>query len=741
MKKLFKLLTLVSLLAVLALLFASCDQVEQILGNTHTHEFAEWETTKNADCTTDGEKVRYCSCGEKQTSSISATGHDYDEGVCTECGAKELCKHRNVKIYEGVPATCTKPGYTEYEVCRDCGEETVKKETIPASHNYSLSGICSICGEECDHKNRTNNPGVEPTCMTYGYTESVTCDDCGKAIVEATIRPPKAHTVVNGYCSACGLKVNNDILVQLYENDNNGELSSTLKSYCAGQDTAGTDEIDTLVRNRNTNAYTTAGVNVKYNYETSYGWGGSVADIQALSKSGSASAPDIFANFAYDMTSAALRGCFANLYANTDVTSTAYGNGYNAFRFTQPDYVGVTPDNYFDSNAGEGYFYDYMQSLAFVNENGVYDKMYVLASNYCVDAVRSFLVVPVNVEMLEGISVEASTGDITGADGNPDGKFDVEDFYELVWNYDWTYDALATLSKAVYLDTNKAIAGADIKDTLGFAVGKSSGLTGAGILYSTSVKIINRVVRDGKIIYEYPSVNSDLIGIADELYDLFKNNPGVCTIDSKGVWDAGIDARDDLDGIRKRFAQNYVLFGGVIAVGSLEDDVYQQMNEPGKKGFGFVPVPLYKQDEAHTEQYNTLVHNLARVFAISATTTKFEKCTTFLNYQSVNSKDILEMYCAENLVARVEVGEAADHNVKMLNYIRNHVRDCFDKTYEDIISNYQGVTDAQASSKRWHGILYTNGYIVDNMDTRYAEERVPKQTQLETVLLEWAKLK
>ena len=533
--------------------------------------------------------------------------------------------------------------------------------------------------------------------------------------------------------STAGAK--NDILVQLYENDNNGELSSTLKRYCAGQDTAGTEEIDGLVRNRNTAAYAAAGVNVKYNYETTMGWGASVGDIQNLSKSGSGSAPDIFANFAYDMTSAALRGCFANLYANTDRIDTKYGEGTNAFRFTQSDYVGINPDAYFDSNAGEGYFYDYMQSLSFVNENGVYDKMYVLASNYCVDAVRSFLVVPVNIEMLEGISVEASTGDI-----DEDGDFDTEDFYKLVWAYDWTYEALAKLSKAVFKNDNASDANADILDTLGFCAGKSSGLTGSGILYTTSVKIINKVVKDGKTTYEYPATNQDLVDLSDALYDLFKNNTGVCTLDSAAAKAAGIgDVKGDLDGIRNRFAINKVLFGGVIAVGSLEDQVYQQMNTG--KGFGVVPVPLYKQNDAHTEQYQTLVHNLARVFAISVTTQKFEKCAAFLNYQSVNSKDIIEMYYNKNLVAAVDAGDAASENVKMLAYIRNHVRDCFDKTYEDVISNYQGVTDAQASSKRWHGILYSNGYMVQNMAQRYTEESVAKQTQLETVLAEWAKLK
>jgi hypothetical protein len=352
------------------------------------------------------------------------------------------------------------------------------------------------------------------------------------------------------------------------------------------------------------------------------------------------------------------------------------------------------------------------------------------------DAIRAMLVVPVNIDMLECISVEASTGDANG-----DGTFDVEDFYNLVWSYDWTYDALAKLSLAVYRNDNTAIAGADIKDTLGFAAGKSSGLTGSGILYTTSVKIINKVTVEGKTTYAYPDTNEDLVALSNALYDLFKNNTGVCTISSDDANGAGIEADGDLDGIRKRFADNKVLFGGVIAVGSLEDAVYQAMNEPGKKGFGVVPVPLYKQTDDHTEQYQTLVHNLARIFAISATTQKFEQCSAFLNYQSTNSSEILEMYYKQNLVAAVNAGDAAKHNVKMLAYIRNHVRDCFDKTYEDVISNYQLTTDAQASSKRWHSMLYTAGYMVQNMDTLYKQERGAKQALLETVLAEWAKLK
>ena len=540
-----------------------------------------------------------------------------------------------------------------------------------------------------------------------------------------------------------------EILVQLYGNTANNELSSGLKRYYAGTDSGAFEEIDTLVRERNTMAKGKTKVDAKYSYEDGLGWGASIDTIQTLAKSGTASAPDVYCNFAYDMTSCALRGCFANLLANTNKSTSTMVGGGNFFKFAEDGYVG-TSENYFDSNAGQGYFFDYMQSLAFKNAQGKYDKLYCLASNYCTDLVRAFLVVPVNINMLEEISVDASTGD-----RNNDGKFDLTDFYTDVWAYKWTYDSLATLSQAVYKNTNSAVPGADIMDTLGFACGKGSGLSGSGILYTTSVQIIREVKNaDGTTTYAYPETNDDLVALSDALSKLFGDNSGkgICTIDSKAAEAAGYKT-GDLEGIRSRFSEDKVLFGGVIAVGSLEDDVYQKMN--AGKGFGIVPVPLYTQrydaegnalkynkadPKAGGEQYLTLVHNIARIVAIGIGTTEFAQCTAFLDYQSQNSADILEKYYKEDLTAKVEGGEAGEHNKEMLNYIRNHVRDCFDKTYEDVISNYQKKNDQEADRKRWHMILYSAGYIVSDMDRLYASYHAEKQLLLDTVLAEWAAL-
>lgn len=56
------------------------------LTGCHSHKFREWSVTKNATCTEDGVKTRYCDCGEKQNDAIPATGHKYVNGVCNTCG-------------------------------------------------------------------------------------------------------------------------------------------------------------------------------------------------------------------------------------------------------------------------------------------------------------------------------------------------------------------------------------------------------------------------------------------------------------------------------------------------------------------------------------------------------------------------------------------------------------------------------------------------------------------------------
>ena len=519
------------------------------------------------------------------------------------------------------------------------------------------------------------------------------------------------------------------VIFELTKNSNNDELSSGCERYYAGASTGNYETIDNSIKSRNAEAYKQANVDVSYIYagaDKTYGWGQNTDRIFNATQAGGKNAPDMYCNFAYDMTCAAIKGSFANLF------STAYGNGGNFFAFTKSDYV-ANSSNYFDAESGQGYFYSYMESLSLSPK-----KMYCLASNYSTDLVRAFLVVPVNLNLMNSISLEASTGDKTG-----DQKFDFRDFYELVWAGEWNYANLAKYSNAVYknLNTNKpegetAFGDTNLGDVIGFAAGASSGLTSSGILYTTSVKIINKTVNaDGTWSFSYPESNTDLNSLADALFNLFTDNAskGIVSITSGDANAFAGKEEGDLKVIRSQFAANNILFGGVISVGSLEDEVYQNMRQD--KGFGIVPVPVYKNGDS----YQTLVHNIGKVISISATTTDFEQCTAFLDYQSRYSSDILNMYYDEQLASKVE-GAASNDNKKMLTYIRNNVRDCFDKTYEDVIADFTSESTSNSDANKWHTALARAGYRLGDFSQLYGTLYGEKQGNLDKVIEAWNKL-
>ena len=108
-----------------------------------------WSTTvtKAATCTKAGVKTLTCSnCGDTKTETIAALGHNYVNGVCSNCGQNEPCtSHVWNSGSVTTAATCTKSGIKTY-TCTNCGN--TKTETIAAlGHNY-VSGTCSRCGDE-----------------------------------------------------------------------------------------------------------------------------------------------------------------------------------------------------------------------------------------------------------------------------------------------------------------------------------------------------------------------------------------------------------------------------------------------------------------------------------------------------------------------------------------------------------------------------------------------------------------
>ena len=121
-------------------------------------------------------------------------------------------------------------------------------------------------------------------------------------------------------------------------------------------------------------------------------------------------------------------------------------------------------------------------------------------------------------------------------------------------------------------------------------------------------------------------------------------------------------------------------------------------------GFGVVPVPLYKDNSG--DRYLTQIHNVGRAGAISVKTQKFEQCTAFLNYISINSAEVVNEFFKIKYQVNVDQGKSG--TIDMLWYIRNNVRSAFDKTFEDAIGEFYG-----KQKERWHAILISNKYKMD----------------------------
>lgn len=83
MKKTIVSTVLICLIFVSVMIFYGCNKQCE-------HEFSNWTAESMATCTQDGLKKRTCSkCGEIETAIIPAVGHNFVDGICTDCGAFE----------------------------------------------------------------------------------------------------------------------------------------------------------------------------------------------------------------------------------------------------------------------------------------------------------------------------------------------------------------------------------------------------------------------------------------------------------------------------------------------------------------------------------------------------------------------------------------------------------------------------------------------------------------------------
>ena len=222
----------------------------------HVHVWSEWTTTIEATCIAEGKQERSCSCGEKETQSISTLGHTevIDSAVAATCTTSGLSdgKHCNVcgvitvaqqyvvalghneEILSAVAPTCTQEGKTEGKICKTCNATFVFQTQIPATGHTSVidkavsatcteSGLtegkhCSICNAVIVAQTTVNALGhtevtdkaVAATCTTAGKTEGKHCSKCNTVISsQETVAAighkwSEANCTTPKRCSKCG---------------------------------------------------------------------------------------------------------------------------------------------------------------------------------------------------------------------------------------------------------------------------------------------------------------------------------------------------------------------------------------------------------------------------------------------------------------------------------------------------------------------------------------------------------
>ena len=174
-------------------------------GVEHTHSYTAAVTAPT--CTEQGYTTYTCSCGDSYKSDYKdALGHDYKNGTCTRCGAKDPgATPPHTHDYKSVVTkpTCTEQGYTTY-TCSICGD-SYKGDYKDARGHLFVLGKCLRCGEQDpdSHTHEYTETVVAPTCTTRGYTEHVcSCGSSYKTDYTAAL----GHDYKNGLCARCGAK-------------------------------------------------------------------------------------------------------------------------------------------------------------------------------------------------------------------------------------------------------------------------------------------------------------------------------------------------------------------------------------------------------------------------------------------------------------------------------------------------------------------------------------------------------
>ena len=146
----------------------------------------------------------------------TCTQRGYTEIACVMCDYKSIIDYKDAlghseKTKVFLP-TCTEEGYT-LVYCERCNAELNKKDIVAAKGHTMVNGVCSVCGEGCEH-NYVKGNVVAATCTENGYTV-YTCSKCNTSYNGDEVKA-LGHKFNVEKCERCGIA--NPELTDYYAN-------------------------------------------------------------------------------------------------------------------------------------------------------------------------------------------------------------------------------------------------------------------------------------------------------------------------------------------------------------------------------------------------------------------------------------------------------------------------------------------------------------------------------------------
>ncbi len=305
------------------------------------------------------------------------------------------------------------------------------------------------------------------------------------------------------------------------------------------------------------------------------------------------------------------------------------------------------------------YWYkEYMEDLRLVN-----DYQHLMAGDYFIDIIRSAHLLLLNKQIYEDYYQK-----------NPD------EIYDMVTNYEWTYEKMAEIISGVYVDSN-ANGIKDKGDVFGFIAPE---YWGSSIAYSISGNP-TFIERDEEGI---PTV---ILGQGDRSNQLASAMSNIFNNDAASIGQTAETA------LLQAFANDECLILDYQRLGSLENEILRDM-----KGDACVlPLPMLL---ASDKKYVTSAHDTTEVGAILATSTDLAFISTVIEVLNRETANILmPKYYKEGLqVQYVDDSKAA----QMIDIIHDNFDNSFALAYNEALGSVmlQAFSNAMSEKREFSAV-------------------------------------